>query len=139
MTNFFLSWQDTKTLCQENEFLIYFQKKLACPNHALRHLIGYFDPQNVPQGLFLTHQKFRILFLNRKDTKPNVKKKYFVKIFLTHPSKPATAIFILWQKAQRPLPNFFRGSQLDQKTNFKRYPFLKLRRVFHPTSWLLTH
>ena len=60
--------------------------------------------------------------------KPNVEKKIFEKIFLTHPTKPLAAILYfgeLGEKFNAQRKNIFGASKLGQKTTFKRYPFLK--------------
>ena len=55
---------------------------------------------------------------------------------MTHPTKPLAAILYfgeLGEKFNAQRKNIFGASKLGRKTTFKRYPFLKLRRVFHPT------
>ena len=56
---------------------------------------------------------------------------------MTHPTKPLAAILYfgeLGEKLNAQRKKNFGASKLGQKTTFKRYPFLKLRRLFHPNG-----
>ena len=69
--------------------------------------------------------------------KPNVEKKISKNFFLTHPTKPLAAILYfgeLGEKFNAQRKNIIGASKLGQKTTFNQYPFLKLRRLFHPTQ-----
>ena len=99
-------------------------------------LLDFLTPKMPPRGYFWPTKNFTILFLNCQDTKTQCWKKIFEKIFLTHPTKPLAAILYfgeLGEKFNAQRKNIFGASKLGQKTTFKRYPFLKLRRLFHPS------
>ena len=45
------------------------EKKLACPNHALDHPIGFLTPKLTPRGYFWPTKNFEMLILNCQDIK----------------------------------------------------------------------
>ena len=105
------------------------KKKFACPNYAVGHPIGFFDPPKCPLGVIFGPPKILQYYSwIARIPKPNVEKKIFEKNFLTHPTKPLAAILYfgeLGEKLNAQRKKIFGASKLGQKTTFKRYPFLK--------------
>ena len=119
---------------KKNFWFISYKKKLACPNHAVGHPIGFFDPPKCPLGVIFGPPKILQYYSwIARIPKPNVEKKIFEKIFLTHPTKPLAAILYfgeLGEKLNAQRKKIFGASKLGQKTTFKRYPFLKSSEKF---------